>query len=180
MESRPAEIARNRNADPIHTDKTDEPTLLPPRQLEDIGHPVSDPRPPASPTRATTMGGEPREGRPLRAVRREPEQPEEPLTPTERAKSPVANSAPTPEPPVRVTTPRTIKPASINAGGATPADGSRPPHDETPSVVRVTIRRVDVRANFTSTLPPDHRQPETRTPRLSLVDYLKARNGGER
>ncbi|MBX9581698.1 MAG: hypothetical protein K2X87_15455, partial [Gemmataceae bacterium] len=53
------------------------------------------------------------------------------------------------------------------------------PQPEGPPVVRVTIGRVEVRANFPS--PPAGRPPAGRpAPRLSLEDYLKGRAGGGR
>jgi hypothetical protein len=47
-----------------------------------------------------------------------------------------------------------------------------------PPVIRVTIGRIDVRANMTTPTPPARVAPHT--PKLSLDDYLKLQRRGER
>ena len=59
------------------------------------------------------------------------------------------------------------------------AEHNRNQAGERSPVVKVTIGRVEVRANFTS--PPAPQQPQAPLKRkLSLEDYLKSRNGGGR
>ncbi len=89
---------------------------------------------------------------------------------------------PTPAPGELRLTPRVIRPLSVSPT-ADPAkvfgDGEHHPPSGLSPVVRVTIGRVEVRANF-SFPPSAPRQPAKSRPTLSLEDYLKARNGGGR
>jgi hypothetical protein len=55
------------------------------------------------------------------------------------------------------------------------------PEADAPSVVRVTIGRVDVRAVMSpAPAAPPAQRPARKGPSLSLEDYLKERDGGRR
>ena len=82
----------------------------------------------------------------------------------------LAQSAPTP------TTPVYLKPA------APPPPPSAPglPRAPQPTVIRVTIGRIEVRAVTLPPVAPPAPRPAPRAPSLSLDDYLKERRGGKR
>ncbi len=84
----------------------------------------------------------------------------------------------TPDVHQRVTRPRSITSAPVEPDNV----GDNANHhqaSELPPVVKVTIGRVEVRANFSPPSPAPRQSPTPRT-KLCLEDYLKSRNGGGR
>jgi hypothetical protein len=139
------------------------------------------------PDHTTAMSGrnmpvddESHEELPLRTMEQKSGQTREPLSPHPQTIAPVANQAPPDAFSPRANVPRIVKSAGNVVRERPSGNTTQPPHEEATPIVRVTIGRVDVRANFTSAPAPEQRQTDKRSQRLSLVDYLKARNGGER
>lgn len=171
-ERSPIAETQRRVAPPLPPPADIEPPLLPPPPPPARGD-VDVDRLPATRTDHVAPAGA--ESAPASGVRRSPEgnptvpatakHPEDSRPPAAAQSTAPPREAPAIRPAVAVTT----EPAPR----AVPAD---PPPDPAP-VVRVTIGRVEVRANFT---PPPGGRPSagTRPPRLSLEDYLKGRSGG--
>ena len=141
------------------------PTALEPPVEEDDG-PSLPPEP--SPETSKEVSESQRASRPSRPERRQ-----------------VPEAPPSTTSPQRPLVPRVLRPnIAARREPARPMpeeqEGALPELPSSPPTVRVTIGRVEVRAILPPTSPPPRIPPARRGPALSLDDYLKQRNEGQR